>query len=137
MARLVSAYANGGPLASLATISATSPSNVSSLNAWLINPHSAAVVADTRSANIAIRSAFARPIAAGTNAVAPPSGINPILVNASRKYAEAVATTRSQASASEVPTPAASPLTAATTGLSRALIASTPLLAAANAPSTP
>jgi len=41
-----------------------------------------------------------------------------MLTNASRKNADSAATTRSQARAIEQPTPAAAPLTAATTGLS-------------------
>ena len=71
---------------------------------------------ETRSASSAILIARVRPIAAATNADAPPSGISPILVNANRKNAFSEANTRSQASASDTPTPAAGPCTTATTG---------------------
>jgi hypothetical protein len=46
----------------------------------------------------------------------PPSGARPMFTNASRKYADSAASTRSQASASEQPIPTAGPLTAASTG---------------------
>ena len=60
---------------------------------------------------------------AATVAVAPPSGISPIRANASRNDADSAATMMSEASAAEQPTPAAMPLTAASTGLSRPTIA--------------
>ena len=67
--------------------------------------------------------ARARPTEAATVAVAPPSGISPILVKASVRAADSVATTRSQASAADMPTPAAIPLRPHTTGLSSSVIA--------------
>ena len=71
-----------------------------------------------RSPSIAIWNARARPTAGGTNAVEPPSGISPMLTNASPKKADSAAMIRSQASASEQPIPTAAPLTAAITGFS-------------------
>ena len=50
-----------------------------------------------------------RPIAAATRADAPPSGINPILVNANRKYALSEASTMSAEIASDTPTPPPGP----------------------------
>ena len=73
--------------------------------------------------------AFARPTEAATVAVAPPSGIRPILVNARVSAADSVATTRSQASAADMPTPAAMPLSPHTTGLSSSMIARISMLA--------
>ena len=67
----------------------------------------------SRSESSASRIALARPTEAATVAVAPPSGISPILVKASVSAADSVATTRSQASAVDMPTPAAIPLSAA------------------------
>ena len=49
----------------------------------------------------------------------PVSGIRPILLKACRKEADFVATTRSQASATLAPAPAAMPLTAAMVGTRR------------------
>jgi len=66
-----------------------------------------------------------RPIAPATKADAPPSGINPIFVNASMKNAFSEANTRSHARARETPTPAAGPCTTATTGCGSAVIART------------
>ena len=73
--------------------------------------------------------ALARPTEAATVAVAPPSGISPIFVKASVNAADSVATTRSQASATDIPTPAAIPLSAHTTGLSSSVIARMSMLA--------
>ncbi len=74
--------------------------------------------------------ALARPTDAATVAVAPPSGISPIFVNASVSAADSVATTRSHASATDMPTPAAMPLSPQTTGLSSPVIARITRLAA-------
>ena len=63
--------------------------------------------------------ACARPIEVGTNKEAPPSGISPIAPNPKVSAADSLAATRSQASASEKPTPAATPLSPHTTGLSQ------------------
>ena len=72
-----------------------------------------------RSASSAIRMARMRPTAAAISADAPPSGISPILVNASMKNAFSEASTTSHARASETPTPAAAPCTTATAGCGR------------------
>ena len=72
-------------------------------------------------------------MAAATVADVPPSGISPIRAKASRKLADSVATTRSAARAVEQPTPAATPLTAATTGLGQPVTARTIRLAASRA----
>jgi len=62
----------------------------------------------------------------GARAKSPPeSGTSPILMNAGTKLAESATTLTSQASASDMPAPAAGPLTAAMTGFSSARIAST------------
>ena len=89
----------------------------------MTSPASYASCAVSGSASRAIRIARARPIEAATVAVAPPSGISPIRAKASRNDADSVATMMSAARAAEQPTPAATPLTAATTGLSRFTIA--------------
>ena len=85
------------------------------------------------SASSAIRIARARPMAAATVADVPPSGISPMRAKASRKLADSAATTRSAARAVEQPTPAATPLTAATTGLGQPVTARTIRLAASRA----
>ena len=87
-------------------------------------------MAGSRSASNAIRIAAIRPIAVAISAEAPPSGIRPILVNASMKNALSEANTRSQAKAMETPTPAAAPCTTATTGRGSTVIARTTRLAA-------
>ena len=86
--------------------------------------------AGIRSANSAMRIARVRPTAAAINADAPPSGINPIFVNASMKKALSEAKTTSHASANDAPTPAAGPWTTATTGCGRFTIERTASLAA-------
>ena len=73
-------------------------------------------------------------VAAAINADAPPSGINPIFVNASMKNALSEANTTSQARARDTPTPAAGPWTTATTGWRR--ICTTPVRASSSPCST-
>ena len=90
----------------------------------------------SRSESSASRIALARPTEAATVAVAPPSGISPILVNASVSAADSVATTRSQASAVDMPTPAAMPFRPHTTGLSRSRIARISMLAPSTEPAS-
>ncbi len=63
--------------------------------------------------------ARAIPTRCGRNHVPPVSGIRPSLLNACRKAADFLATTRSQHSATEQPAPAAMPLTAAMVGTRR------------------
>jgi len=60
-----------------------------------------ASAAGIRPANSAMRIARVRPTAAAINADAPPSGINPIFVNASMKKAFSAANTTSHASAND------------------------------------
>jgi hypothetical protein len=101
---------------------------------WEIIPHSNAVAAGTLSAVIAIRAVRARPINPGSSADVPPSGINPTRLKANSKNADDAATTRSHASASGQPKPAAAPCTPATTGFGNSVIARTTRLAASAAP---
>src|ERR1700761_1291133 len=109
MAALVLANATAGPCSSPDTTLSTSASKSSAGYTALISPHANASAAGSRSASRAIRNAPIRPIAAAISAEAPPSGIRPILVKASMKNALSEANTRSQARASETPTPAAAP----------------------------
>ncbi len=81
----------------------TSASKSSAGYTALTRPHPYASAAEIRSASRAIRIARMRPTAAAISAEAPPSGISPILVNASMKNAFSEASTTSQASASETP----------------------------------
>src|ERR1700727_3949698 len=86
---------------------------------------STALGAVTGSPSSAISAARAKPMRDGTNSDAPPSGTRPMLTNASVKYADSLATTRSPASASDRPAPAAGPFTAVTTGLGISRMAGT------------
>ena len=61
--------------------------------------------------------ARAGPISRGRKKLTPQSGISPMRLNASTKLALRAATTMSQASARPTPMPAATPLTAHTTGI--------------------
>jgi hypothetical protein len=83
----------------------------------LIRPYSSACRAPIRSPSIAISAARVNPTREGTSSDEPPSGTRPMFTNASRKYADSAALTRSQMSASDTPIPAAGPWTALTTGL--------------------
>src|SRR5580692_4186163 len=56
---------------------------------------------------MASSAARAKPTREGTNSDEPPSGTSPMLTKASEKYADSAATTRSQASARDMPIPAA------------------------------
>ena len=60
----------------------------------------------------------------GSMNVAPPSGTKPMRANACRKKAPLEAHTMSPSSAKLMPTPAAAPLTAVTSGMSRSRNAS-------------
>ena len=95
MACLVRAYPTIGPVRRLAITSSTSFSKVSASNTCETRPRASASSAVSRSASRAIRMALARPIEAATSAVAPPSGMRPILVKASMKNAFELARTRS------------------------------------------
>ncbi len=55
--------------------------------------------------------------APGSESDEPPSGTRPMFTNASMKYEDSAARTRSPASANEIPMPTAGPLTAVITGL--------------------
>ena len=136
MACLVLRSATAGPDSSTLITAATPASRSSCGCTALTSPYSRASAAVMRSASSAIRMARIRPIAAATSADAPPSGIRPILVKASRKNALSDATTTSQANANETPTPAAGPPTTATTGLGNAAMARTARLASASNGST-
>ncbi len=100
------------------------------------SPASYASRAVSRSESSASRIAFARPTEAATVAVAPPSGIRPILVKARVSAADSVATTRSHASALDIPTPAAMPLRPQTTGLSSSTIARMSMFAPSTEPAS-
>src|SRR4051794_4716224 len=82
----------------------------------LIRPHSSAVRAGTRSPSIAISAALAKPIRSGMRKLEPPSGTRPMFTNASIRYDDWAASTRSQESAKESPMPTAGPLIAAIAG---------------------
>ena len=83
----------------------------------LIRPQSSAVAAGSFSPSSISSIARALPTKRGSSQVEPQSGTRPMRRKASRKYELSAATTRSQARASETPTPAATPFTAATRGL--------------------
>ena len=132
MACLVLRRAIAGPLASWLITASAAASNPSAECTDDTSPYSNASVAGRRSASRAIFIARVRPIDAATRADAPPSGISPILVNASRKNAFSEAMTMSHAKANETPTPAAGPCTTATTGCGRSAILRTAMLTAAS-----
>ena len=79
-------------------------------------PQASAFSAGTGSAVSASARARAGPIRRGRIQVPPESGTRPILANDCTNVAERAARTMSQASAMLQPAPAATPLTAATTG---------------------
>ncbi len=126
-----------GPDISVPITLSTSASNSAAGYTAVTRPHSYAVEAGIRSAVSAIRMARMRPTAAAINADAPPSGINPILVNASMKNAFSEANTTSDANASDAPTPAHGPCTTATTGCGRLTIDRTASLAASRTDAGP
>ena len=105
-----------GSAASRAAVAATASSNSASSTQLQISPRRWACSAASLSPVIARPSACARPTSRGSSQVPPASGIRPIFENAWMKLAERLAMTRSQASARLAPAPAATPLTAATTG---------------------
>ncbi len=113
---MAAAYARVGPVARRSASASTSSANESSDTRTSTRPHALACAAGTRSPSSAIVEARPAPARAGTKMDDPPSGTRPMLTNASSRYADSVASTRSQASASEQPIPTAGPLTAATTG---------------------
>src|SRR3954454_11372930 len=113
---LVAANARGGPTASRPAILSTVSAKSESGTTWLTSPAAYASWAVIISASSAIRIARARPTAAATVIVEPPSGISPMRENASRNDADSWHTARSAAKQIDAPTPAAMPLTAATTG---------------------
>ena len=79
-------------------------------------PMRAASSAGSLSPSIASAIAWPRPTRRGSSQVPPQSGIRPIFAKAWTKLADRAATTMSQHSAKFAPAPAATPLTAATTG---------------------
>src|SRR5699024_3152806 len=114
---LVSSSARRGPRASRrAALSATAPNSVGA-GTSTASPRSRAEAAETASPRSRIREATDRPTAAGNRTLAAPSGMSPMLVNANSRYASSAMNIRSAARASETPTPAAGPLTAAITGI--------------------
>ena len=86
-----------------------------------IRPQASAVGAGRGSASSASARARAGPTRRGSIHVPPESGTRPILANDWMKLAERAAITMSQARAMLQPAPAATPLTAATTGKGSAL----------------
>ncbi len=81
-----------------------------------MSPQAAACSAESLSPSIANPIARAGPTSRGRKYVPPESGTSPIFENAWIKLADFAATTMSQASAMFAPAPAATPLTAHTTG---------------------
>jgi len=79
-------------------------------------PKRSASAADSLSPVSASASARGRPTRRGSSQVPPQSGIRPILANAWMKLAERAASAMSQQNARLAPAPAATPLTAHTTG---------------------
>ena len=91
----------------------------------LIMPQAAACSAASLLPSKANPNARALPTRRGRVQVPPESGSSPSLANACTKLAELAAMTRSQARAMLAPAPAATPLTAAITGIGRECNAST------------
>ena len=81
--------------------------------------------------------ALARPIEAATSAVAPPSGMRPILAKASMKNAFELVRTRSADRATDTPTPAHGPCTTLTTGRGTSRTAATRRLAPSSVAASP
>ena len=112
----MSASAFVGIAASRCASAFTVSAKASSSTHCQISPIACASAALSLSPVIASASARARPTRCGSSHVPPQSGISPIFENAWMKLAERAATTMSQPSAKLAPAPAATPLTAATTG---------------------
>ena len=104
---------------------ATSASSLSSSTTFQISPQASAFSAESGSASMVSPRARAGPTRRGSAQVPPASGTRPILAKACRKLALRAANTRSQASATLAPAPAAMPLTAQITGFSSVVMSRT------------
>src|SRR5262245_37759905 len=116
---LISARPCVGALAKCSHNLCASPAKAASSRHFQINPHCSAFSAESGSAKRA--KPFARELTTsrGRNQVPPESGMSPTRAKDWMKLADRAATTMSQASAMLAPAPAATPLTAATTGKAR------------------
>ena len=108
-----------GPEASLPAHSAAAPSSESPSTTRPQRPIRRALSAGMSSAKKASSLAFCRPTSRGKIHAPSPSGTSPRRANTSMNRAWSAITTRSQHRARWAPTPAAVPLTAATTGSSQ------------------
>ncbi|GAB3907537.1 hypothetical protein GCM10027612_80810 [Microbispora bryophytorum subsp. camponoti] len=124
-AALVAAYARVGPCASRTVRSRAADASRSAGTTCPTRPSSKARVAFTTSPSSSISRARAGPTSRWRVQDAPESGASPMPVNAMENFAVSAATRKSHANASEAPAPAATPFTAATTGLPIEATAST------------
>ncbi len=114
-----------GACAKYSSSDSTDGFNSASSTHFQMSPQFSACCAESLSPSIASPIARAEPTRRGRKYVPPESGIRPILQNAWMKLADFAAITMSHASAMFAPAPAATPLTAQTTGSGRLRSAST------------
>ena len=118
IARLVKPRPTVGPAAKLSASAVASAIRSASGTARQIRPHCSAVSAVSGMPVSAKPLARASPMRRVRLQVPPESGTRPILQKAWMNFADCAASTMSQASATLAPAPAATPLTAQTTGFS-------------------